>query len=536
MKRNIFYHLSFCLAAILALCAGAFGQGTYSSIQIGFLNPFYVDVDTIVLHPTDTAFPVLGTRAQRIDDSTVWEAVTSEWSSDSNPVWGPYPPQINGTGWIYARLNDSGTVLMDSVYVIMPPLPYDSLRITLRDPVTGLDTVQIQGSPPIYTMLPGESQTFYVQARRAVLNSWENVQGSWGSPAGLLSHWYRFSAVDTGHFNLSVFFDSLSAAIQIAVTAGPPAFLVFYSDSLPPGAGNAPKPNPPQIVTMAAGSTDTLAALVFDNRGVFLPEYLIGPERLSITWAVEGLAVRDTLDRLLTGADGPTKYFAPVHDYSKVLIIASLNNTIRDTVQVQVFLAVPSNDHLIIEANSIYDPYNSNPCDTLFIPGDKQSASMYAITRDTFGNFIAYAKIESWYSADTTVVGIMQGDTAVGQGIVYRKADSGITMVYGVDRSGKVDSCVVVLLPHTAVKNDKIVTSHFDAWSVFSDNGRVRIHLPAQGTYNIKIYSLAGHLVDSRATSQGDVTFRLPTGVYIVSVGQAGSRQETRKRVVAIGR
>jgi hypothetical protein len=75
-----------------------------------------------------------------------------------------------------------------------------------------------------------------------------------------------------------------------------------------------------------------------------------------------------------------------------------------------------------------------------------------------------------------------------------------------------------------------------ETWKVYSDNGRVRIRLPAQGAYNIKIYSLAGHLIDSRATSTVEESFRLPTGVYIVSVGQAGSRQEIRKRVIAIGR
>jgi len=41
---------------------------------------------------------------------------------------------------------------------------------------------------------------------------------------------------------------------------------------LPPGAGNVPKANPPQFVTVAAGSRDTVAALVFDSRGVFLDQ------------------------------------------------------------------------------------------------------------------------------------------------------------------------------------------------------------------------------------------------------------------------
>jgi hypothetical protein len=75
-----------------------------------------------------------------------------------------------------------------------------------------------------------------------------------------------------------------------------------------------------------------------------------------------------------------------------------------------------------------------------------------------------------------------------------------------------------------------------ETWKVFSDNGRVRIRLPLHGMYNVRIYSLAGHLIDSRTTSQADVSFRLPNGVYVVGVNSGKESLEKRKRVVAISR
>jgi hypothetical protein len=55
-----------------------------------------------------------------------------------------------------------------------------------------------------------------------------------------------------------------------------------------------------------------------------------------------------------------------------------------------------------------------------------------------------------------------------------------------------------------------------ETWKVFSDNGRVRVHFPAQGARSIKIYSLTGKMVASREVNQGDAVFQLPKGAYLV--------------------
>ncbi|MBN2188775.1 MAG: hypothetical protein JW699_04920 [Chitinispirillaceae bacterium] len=128
----------------------------------------------------------------------------------------------------------------------------------------------------------------------------------------------------------------------------------------------------------------------------------------------------------------------------------------------------------------------------------------------------------------------------------YRGANDSVIAVFKNREnliSGKVrlplDTLRVVmpLAAPSAVFYDKSPAKAIgETWKVFSDNGRVNVRFPSHGIHSVKVYSLAGHLIDSRTTNAVEESFRVPTGVYIVSVGQAGSRQETRKRVVAIGR
>jgi hypothetical protein len=623
----------------------------------------------ITLGPSDTTFNAIY--------AIVRDRFGNFWDYSHNPDWWSNCDSIiqviRGSWWntigqgtinrvspdggdcfTYVRDLDYPSIGYDSVRVVIGYVPYDSLRITLRDPVTFLDTVQIPGSPPTYTRQSGFSETFYMQARRAMINTWENVSGDWlfatglGSTTAINQHGVTISAIDTSTGILTATFGSLSASVTIEIVADAAASLVIYTDSLPPAAaGNAPKPNPPQVVSMAAGSIDTLAALVFDNRGVFLPQYLNDTERLSISWTAISRTFGDTLTSQIFGAPGPVKYFAPTRAYDTVLVIASLNNLIRDTVLYRVYQVVPLDLHMVIEASStIQNLIADDPLAQLVIPATDTSASVYAIIRDRWGNFLNYSTTTQWISTDTSILIVRQGDSTTGQGIVIRRADFGQAFVIAVDTSkspgdtlrdtvevvlacqcayinirisifnpytpnvdtiripvndslilyaelqrtddtsqwepvavlwakdtnlitstnqpalpssswtvipaslgsGRIrvtydlgfftlsDSAWVVFYDPSSVRDNSDRRLHLDSWRVFSDNGRVRIRIPAQGVYNIKIYSLAGHLVDSRATSKVEESFRVPAGAYIVSVGRAGSRQETRKRVVAIGR
>ena len=82
-----------------------------------------------------------------------------------------------------------------------------------------------------------------------------------------------------------------------------------------------------------------------------------------------------------------------------------------------------------------------------------------------------------------------------------------------------------VALPLSApsgISYDYKVKQHVgETWSVFSANGRIKVHFPDNSAHAIKIFSLAGHRVDSRLTNESDVLFRLPRGAYIVTAKTA---------------
>jgi hypothetical protein len=363
-----------------------------------------------------------------------------------------------GSTFVMAMDLDYPSLKLDSVPVVLGSVPYDSLRITLRHPTTWMDTVEIHG---IVYMQSGDANTFYVQARRAVVNTWEDVSSDWryvatlGSKTGPTAHGWPFTAVDTAHYGImTATFGPLSASITIAIDAGVANSLVFYTDSLPPGGGNVPKANPPLMVTVAAGSRDTVAALVFDSRGVFLPQYLTGSERLTISWTATSRSqafLNEDLSAKLLGAPGPVKYFAPTRAYDTVLIVATLNTLMRDSVLV-VVQPGPAY-HIVLEKTPAYDRHAPNPCDTLTIQENEQGKSVYAILRDQYDNVVspAYAALirDSVRSANGFIGVNIPG--TIGQLQVQRLGLSDSGMIYAWDSHGFSDSCVVILRPYRII-------------------------------------------------------------------------------------
>jgi hypothetical protein len=364
-----------------------------------------------------------------------------------------------GSAFVMARDLDNGALSIDSVSVVLGSVPWDSLRITLRDPLTFLDTVQIRG---IYTMQSGDTTNFYVQARRAVINTWENIPanawqyiaalGSKSGPAN--SHVWRFGALDTARYGMiTAISGGLSASITIEITAGNPASLVIYTDSLPPlAAGNARKPDPPQFVTVAAGTRDTMAALIFDGRGVFLPQYLGGAEGLAISWTATSRTFGDDLTPRLLGVPGPVKYFSPTRAYDTVLVVASLTTALR-TMRDTVLFVVQHGTviHMALEKTPAYNRYTPDYCDTISIASTAQSGSAYGILRDQFNNAAApfYATLTSATivrsNNDSFAVNIPLSNIGEVRALRLGKSDTGMIRAWDSHNS---DSCVVILLPY----------------------------------------------------------------------------------------
>jgi hypothetical protein len=96
---------------------------------------------------------------------------------------------------------------------------------------------------------------------------------------------------------------------------------------------------------------------------------------------------------------------------------------------------------------------------------------------------------------------------------------------------------VIALIPPSAVSYDNKAKQRTDGmWSVSSANGRIRVRFPDNSAHAVKIFSLAGHCVESRVTGQDDVSFKLPKGVYIVTANAVGGSWQKRKMIINIER
>lgn len=120
---------------------------------------------------------------------------------------------------------------------------------------------------------------------------------------------------------------------------------------------------------------------------------------------------------------------------------------------------------LVIEPKGPIDFNQSHHLDTLRIPANEQTASVYAIYRDPFDNFISYANISQWVSLDTTIVTVCKGDSHFGEGILSRNptASGTTSKVYAVDANGARDTFVVILINPETLRYLRIMTGSIKA-------------------------------------------------------------------------
>jgi len=170
---------------------------------------------------------------------------------------------------------------------------------------------------------------------------------------------------------------------------------------------------------------------------------------LTISWTATSRTFNENLGGQLLGASGPVKYFAPTRAYDTVLIVATLNTTMRDTVLVVVLPG--SSNHIVLEKTSTFNRLVPDPCDTLTIQENEQSGSVYAILRDQYNNVVlpAYATlIRDSVRSDSGYIGVNIPVGNIGELQAQRLGLSDRGMIYAWDSHGFSDSCVVRLIPY----------------------------------------------------------------------------------------
>ncbi|MGB7567937.1 MAG: hypothetical protein WBM07_08760, partial [Chitinivibrionales bacterium] len=332
----------------------------------------------------------------------------------------------------------------DSVIVVLSTVTYDSLRIV----VAMGDSVKIITN---LTMRTDQDTILQVQGRRSDTKTWEPVPGNWSispqikttpAPALNATFWGEFTPNDTGRGTITVTYQkAVPASIPFTFTHGLPSRIAIYPGSGAPSASNSPYPGPATAIIDTAGKPLTLVIKVFDQNNVWLNSYE-GDTTTDFNWNIQeltGIPPTGSLGNVI----GYKSSFNPQRAYNTIYIIATFNATgakYFDTIQVQVVPGAPK--QLVIEANQNWQtsPNKANPVDSIQINSSETYRDVYAIVRDSLGNFIKYSLQTAWISInssgtiDTSVVSVQNGTNSIGQGIVKRVGAEGTARVIATSK------------------------------------------------------------------------------------------------------
>jgi len=427
---------------------------------------------TVVMGARDTAASVYAILRDFYGNWAGWSRLTDWISLDTNQVKAAAGNTFigegvvtrvskNGQTYVIARDLDSaqrnGRILTDSVMVVLTSISYDSLRIVVRD------------SFPIQTlnMRTDQDTLLQVQGKRSDNGRWEPVSADWlmlpalrtSSAAPKSANYWRFTPIDTGSGRIMVVMGSSAPdTMTFHFTHGLPYSLILYPNPGMPTAANAPFPSPGTAIIDTAGKPLQLIAKIFDKNGVWISDY----ERTSapINWIKLELTGDST--GKLSDALGYVTVFSPKRAYNTVYITATFDTVgypkYSDTVLVRIVPGAPK--QLVIEADQNWQssPNAARPVDSIQIAQTETYRYIYAIIRDSLGNFINYSKITDWISLSPDVVTAGDGLTSVGQGVVKRIGAEGSANVAATSReySGLTDTIKVTVLKYyyTALEID----------------------------------------------------------------------------------
>jgi fibro-slime domain-containing protein len=367
-------------------------------------------------------------------------------------------------------VNRTNSSLIDTVSVDLSAFSYDSLQIVVRDSIR-IDSLVMRSDQDTSLQVIGKLSFGD--------NVWVPVSGNWqyqslsgttlmSSPSSMV---WKFAPSDTGTGHIKVSRGSSAPdSIDVKILPGLPVKLVLYPKAGPvPDPTNQPYPDPIQKIVATAGQNFPITAKIFDHKDVYLADYEIR-ESLGrkIKWSVIEQPGNDSTGKLSDTAGSSQSYF-PMKAYRSVYIVARLNpdasHEYSDTIQLDIQPGIAK--HLFIEQSPNWkaSPNRPNPIDTVEITDSMVNASVYALLRDSLGNYVKYADVRTWGVVKSdTIISVRSGNTNLGEGVIERMKREGKAGVFAVDVNGLRDTAGVKLLPYyytklrILVKNDTNAT------------------------------------------------------------------------------
>ena len=250
----------------------------------------------------------------------------------------------------------------------------------------------------------------------------------------------------------------------------PPAFVRIYHVT-PPNYSDLSNPIE-NLDTAFSGTPFNLAAHLFDSTGTFRPEY----DSL-ITWEM-----MDSLGTVITKLTGDSTTLLPVKAYGIVNLTASYKNPSDPNAPaviktIQIYIGPGKPNRINIQNSPVITSLRTDQ-KIRAVTLDENTPrydNLYAVLRDSVGNYIDSANSAQWISSDELVATVAPANgTKSWQGIVS-KVKSGVILIIASEPGLIPDTAVVTLFakkipsfvsatpshnpagPNNPIKDDKIL-------------------------------------------------------------------------------
>lgn len=207
----------------------------------------------------------------------------------------------------------------------------------------------------------------------------------------------------------------------------------------------------PSTITALAGIKTPLVAKIFDQYDSVLVEYEI--KNAPISWKIEEITSNNTGS--LTNTTGYISNFIPEKAYNTVKIIATFseNGFVFDCeIIIIIKPGIPYRLWLEADYDRLVSPNKPNPIDKILLSSSKLSDEVYAIVRDSLGNWVSPSNSTIWLPAVNSIATVVSGKQNIGEGLINKGLNAGTINVIGENKGGNlsisIDSVQVQVLDY----------------------------------------------------------------------------------------
>ncbi|MBD3343749.1 MAG: fibro-slime domain-containing protein, partial [Chitinivibrionales bacterium] len=368
----------------------------------------------------------------------------------------------SGIAQVVAANQNNGT-LRDTFAVTLSNISYSAVRIMVNN--NGLTS--LQGDSLV--LRTDQDTTLYAVGLRSDNGEWDNLALRWTSTginvnpsAPVSADQWALQPSDTGSGNIiishSTGTETIYDTITVHFTHGLPSRLVLFPQTgTPYESANQPLPSSDSLT---AGTAYQMVAKVFDHRDVWLKEYETGMP--PITWqTVELTGMPPT--GTLTPLTGYMSTFMPIRARNSLYIISEFSSggrTFHDTVRIGTRAGTAH--HVVIEPtpDPFVSPNMDNPIYSVTLTSWDTISTVYAILRDSLGNYVAPLTQADWAAEDTAIAWAGDGIVDFGEGIIIRRADEGATQVVVWNADSSMSDTIDIVLNDIVYTALRLVVKH----------------------------------------------------------------------------